>query len=47
MWIEDDDFKAVSFYKETKAERFGAGLVFAEEEKQCRTSITHLQTLIG
>lgn len=46
MWIEDDDFKAGSFYKEMKAERFGAGLVFAEE-KQCRTSITHLQTLIG
>lgn len=36
MWTEDDDFKAVSFYKETMAERFGAGLVVAEEKSAAR-----------
>lgn len=42
MWIEDD---AVPLYRETMAERFGAGLIVAEE-KHCRISITHIQPLV-
>lgn len=32
MWIGDDDFNAVSFYKETTAKGFGAGLVVPEDK---------------